>query len=217
MIARLGILLIIFCAISDSTLAQTNDVDTKEYEAHVEDLGYNKTKKALRLRKKFHPQPIDEQERKTPTLKGALTFFQIIAYALIIILVIAIIYLIFANVKVDKKLDPFEDDFKEIENIEEVDAEANYKAALAAGNYRLAIRMHFILCLQKLSADEIIDWEKEKKNRHYYREITDTEIKYDFRNIANIFERCWYSDLNLDLTGFKNYDQRFVSFLNKLK
>jgi len=216
MIRTCLIFLILIFTVTLSSADQVNEVSEAEYEQILEDSGLDKTKKRLRLREKFYPK---REEEKRMDFSAAAFLLKLIAYAMIIGLVVLLIFLLVSSIKQDSKVsgNAYMGEEEEIEDIEDIDAEANYKAALAAGNYRLAIRMQFIRCLQLLTEKEHIEWEKKKTNRDYYREISETEIKYDFRELATIFERCWYSDVELDVTLFRNYDQRFFNFINKLR
>jgi len=216
MIGKLTIIALLFSMMTCPKLqGQITNEKTEKYNQLVEELGYEKTKKGLRLREKFYPKK--EEEKKEVNLKSAGIIFQIFAYGLVIGLAVFILYLIFSNIQVDKKVETEVNIHEDLEDIEEVDADAGYKAAIDAGDYRLAIRMQFIKCLQKLSAAELIEWENEKTNRHYYRELKDPEVKQNFRQIANIFERCWYADVTLDVTEFRRYDQTFLTFLNLVR
>jgi hypothetical protein len=191
------------------------------YEELLEESGIKKTKKALRPKDKYYPEPIDIPEAEEPPPMSFFGAFimKMFAYALLLIMICGVLYLILSNIKSDKNIDKDVTSLYEadIEDIEDVDADSGYNAALAAGNYRLAIRMRFIRCLQLLADKEHIYWEKEKTNRNYYREIKEQDIKTDFREIATIFERWWYSEEVLDVNQFRTHDQRYLAFINRVK
>ncbi len=178
-------------------------VNSETFIEKQAELEYDKTKKGLVLRDRWYPKP---EEVKPKTSLGPFGILMRIltqgfAYIIVILLLSIIVYLIFSNIKIDKKIEKDLDFIDEVENIEEIDAEALYKQAKADGNYPLAIRLQFISILQILSAREHIYWEKEKTNRDYYREIEDRNTKTGFRTNANIFERVWYGDQEIDLNS----------------
>lgn len=213
----ISFIIMLFLPIAES-FGQERDFSETEYDKLVDDLGYNDTKKALRLKKQFVPKDLDaKEEDETASFSGGGLLLQLVAYMLMLALVVIILYLIFSNVKLDKKIDVVEVDYDEIEDIEDIDADAAYKAAVAKGDYRLAIRMQFIRCLQILSAKERIEWEKEKTNRDYTREIKNTEMKRSFRELATVFERSWYGEVAVDVSSFRIYDQKFLTFFNSMK
>lgn len=197
--------------------AQEASVNEQEYEALAKELGYSETKKGLRLREKYIQKPAEKESVDFKKFAFVGLLLKLIAYVLVLVLVGLIIYMIFSNIQVDKRVEEKEIDYDEIEDLEDIDAVGLYKTALVDGDYKLAIRMHFIICLQKLSQKNEIEWEKEKTNRHYYREISSNQLSRAFRDIANVFERCWYADVTIELSDFKRYDQKFLDFLNGLK
>lgn len=210
--------LFFFLASAFSLPAQVvGEVSEPVFQELVDKLEYEKTKNRWKLKERFVPKPLEEEEskkmrRSSPLASG---LFSILAYAAIFALVGFIIYLIFSQVVLDKKLDPVFDEIDEIEDIEDIDAEADYSVAVAAGNYRLALRMQFIKFLQLLSKKEKILWEREKTNRDYHRELTGSDLKRNFRELASIYERVWYGEEALDPVKFRSYDQRFITYHNR--
>lgn len=193
-----------------------SQVKESQYLEAKDKLGYDKTKRVLVLRDRFKALP-KEKKRKGSGLLNSLGLLRLLAYVLVIVLIIVILYMVFNNIKIDKDVKVHDDVMSdEIENIEEIDADAEYKAALANGNYRLAIRMMFIKSLQKLSANNLIEWEKEKTNRDYTRELNDVSLRQSFRRTASIYELVWYGDVELDVQRFRAYDTAMNKFNNSI-
>ncbi len=69
--------------------------------------------------------------------------------------------------------------------------------AVMAGDFRLAIRMHFLDILLKLDKKGIISFKEDKTNRGYYNEINQPSVKKGFSGVAGIFENVWYGELAL--------------------
>ena len=67
-----------------------------------------------------------------------------------------------------------------------------------AENYRLAIRLRYLMVIQKLSEKEIIKWKKDKTNGQYARELRGTEYEQHFRMLTRIFESLWYGQSTLN-------------------
>ena len=192
---------------------QFEPIDDNTYLEAKKELGYDKTKRKLSLRERF--QARKKKKEKKRLVSGVL--MRLIAYILVGILIVSVLYMIFANVKIDKEVKLDEATLMEdIEDIEEIDADSEYKKAIANGNYRLAIRMLFIKSLQKLSAKDIIEWENEKTNRDYAREIEDLKLKQSFRKNASIYELVWYGDIDLDMQRFRAYDLEMNKFNNAI-
>jgi len=192
---------------------QFEPIDDNTYLEAKKELGYDKTKRKLALRERF--QAGEKKKKKKRLVSGVL--MRLIAYILVGILFVSVLYMIFANVRIDKEVKLDEATLMEdIEDIEKIDADSEYKKAIANGNYRLAIRMLFIKSLQKLSAKDIIEWENEKTNRDYAREIEDWKLKQSFRKNASIYELVWYGDIDLDMQRFRAYDLEMNKFNNAI-
>lgn len=69
--------------------------------------------------------------------------------------------------------------------------------AVMAGDFRLAIRLHFLDILLKLDKKGIISFKEDKTNREYYNEINQPSVKKGFSGVAGIFENVWYGELAL--------------------
>lgn len=210
------------CSLGAQEVEARPAVSEEEFQGKIEELGFNKTKKVLRLRER-HKKKQKKEKQQTREIKsrnkGDGALLKLVSYAIMLGLFVLILYMVFSQVKLDKKIDPklTTGELVDIEDINEVDADAAYKTAIASGDFRLAIRMQFIKCLQTLSAKEYIDWEKEKTNRDYARELSDSGLRQSFRELANVFEKTWYGEVATDRQMFQIYDQKFLSFFNSVK
>ncbi len=214
---RILLFVILFANLSYSQTT-TQPISDQTYQEKKKELNYHKTKKGLSLRRSTQKE-IEDTERKERDIpsSGNLGDFGLkgIAYLAIAFLIIAIIYMVFVNVKIDRTIVPPTDE-EEIEDIEDIDTDAEYKRAVADGNYKLAIRMQFIKILQILTQKEIIEWQNEKTNRDYIREIKDRETKTTFRRNSNYYEKAWYGDEEITYNNFRSIDQNLTDFINKI-
>jgi len=219
------IVVFIICLMANGIHAQKSEGITEaEFETFNEQLDYDKSSNKLRWKK---PKPKkaktrDEPQREyhTPNtgfLSGLGGLFNILAYLLIAVMICAIGYIIFANVQVDTILP--DQAFKEIdleeEHIEDVDVESEYEKALRHGNYRLALRMKFLLVLQQMSINKEIDWKYEKTNRDYASELRGTSLFSGFKTISGIFEWVWYGNHEITKEEFDHYSIAFNQFNHK--
>ena len=191
-------------------------IDLETYEKAIKEIPFDKTKKGLwpKPRKKSK-KPKKEKEHNN---KSSLTWFDnlglstVIAYILIFLIVCFLLYIILSNIGQDKKIDPKKvSDY--IEDIEEVDTEDGYAQAIKAGDFRGAIRMHFLKVLQILTRKETIDWQPEKTNRDYIKEINDGDKKRAFQKLARIYENVWYGNHAIDKFQFDELDFHFNKFI----
>lgn len=99
-----------------------------------------------------------------------------------------------------------------IENIHEISFTAEIEKAVAAGNYRLAVRLLYLQCLKDLNDAGRIKWEPDKTNSRYINELKHSEQKNQFKDLTRRFEYVWYGNFPVDkasfqiiLTSFKNF------------
>lgn len=102
----------------------------------------------------------------------------------------------------------------EEEHIENLDLEKEIKNALEQKNYRLAIRFMYLKSLKTLSLQNLIEWNFEKTNSDYYREIENPGIKENFQKISYWYDHIWYGEFTLDEKDFQNAQKDFDQ-LNK--
>ena len=69
--------------------------------------------------------------------------------------------------------------------------------ALAGRQYRLAVRVIYLIMLQKLADAEQIHRQPDKTNRSYLNEITDRELRESFFKLARVYEYVWYGDFDI--------------------
>ena len=193
-----------------------------KYDELINELDFDRTKNVWKLKKpeKKEEELLQEEDdafnavqREEINFNGG--FANVLAYIMIIGLIILIIYLVFSNVKVDKKIDVEEVNMMDIENIEEVDTLIGFKKAVTISDYRSAIRMQFIKVLQMLQDGNHIHWRPEKTNRDYLRELNGTKFKTGFRELSSIYELVWYGNTSIDKNDFERLNPYFDQFINR--
>lgn len=85
--------------------------------------------------------------------------------------------------------------------------------AVMGGDFRLAIRLHFLDILMQLDKKGIISFKEDKTNRGYYNEINQPSVKKGFSGVAGIFENVWYGELVLS----KNQYAELENVLSELR
>jgi len=144
-----------------------------------------------------------------------------LGYVLLIIFVLALIALIFfmfinserKGKKVGEaieleEINPTEIPLSELEKL--------LKEAIDKGDYRGAVRIYFIFIIRDLSDKEWIQWEKEKTNFHYLREMAGKTEFDDFNRSVSYFEIIWYGKREIDAGKFEEIKPNFTTFLKKL-
>lgn len=104
-------------------------------------------------------------------------------------------------------------DYSELdENIHEIDFANDIERAASAGNYKLAVRLHYLRTLKQLSDNGLIDWQPNKTNQAYVAELSNNPVQDIFKRLTNQFEYVWYGDFAVNSESYKNISQLFGSF-----
>jgi len=98
------------------------------------------------------------------------------------------------------------------DNIHEIDFNVELDKAVAAGNYRLAVRLFYLQSLKKLSDRSLIDWQPEKTNQAYVAELTDSQRKVQFKQLTLQFEYVWYGEFFIEKESFAELRTAFETF-----
>ncbi|RLJ62423.1 hypothetical protein CLV86_2028 [Lacinutrix venerupis] len=98
------------------------------------------------------------------------------------------------------------------ENINALIAEA-----VKQNDYRLAIRYYYLLVIKELSENNIIDWQQQKTNEDYIKEIKTNSIQMQFEKITKIYDYIWYGEFKIDAIKFENLKLNFINLNNQVK
>ncbi|MEO9533677.1 MAG: hypothetical protein ABJG68_01660 [Crocinitomicaceae bacterium] len=169
------------------------------------------------------PEDQDTYESAPPPRLNSPSFEGLgaIGYVLMAVFVIALVFLIYyMYVNTPKKGKKITSTF-ELEDVNPTEIPLTelqrlLQEALSKGDYRGAVRIYFIFIIRDLSNKNWIDWEKEKTNFHYLREMSGKKEYEDFNRSVSYFEIIWYGKRELDAQKFEQIKPNFTQFLDKL-
>ncbi len=203
-----------------SSIPATNDscltVTEKEWNKVSKGKDYTETYKEDETKEKEKDKPKSDFKMPSADLGGFKYVFYLLVAGAILFLVVKIIQNINASpsIDIDKgrvyTLSEVED------KILEIDLDKILNDALAAGDYRLALRIHFLIIIKALSLSGKITWTKEKTNWEYYHEIKDQALALKFKDIVEPFETIWYGEHELTESQYNRLKPSYESFKNKL-
>lgn len=98
------------------------------------------------------------------------------------------------------------------DNIHEIDFSTELEKAVSAGNFRLAVRLFYLQSLKRLSDRHLIEWQPEKTNQAYVRELSDPQRKDEFQQLTRQFEYIWYGEFFIDRERFAEVKNAFETF-----
>ncbi len=190
-------------------------IDKSKWEKTVEGMDFQETEK-----KAEESEPIDinfPQQREPFSLSLPL---QIVGYVLIGILLIGIlIYFfgkgLFKNPKVIPTNDHIITDLDE--RPMESDLERYLRQALENKDFRLAIRIYYLMLLKLLNDKELITWKKNKTNMDYLIEMRNHPNYNQLSQQTLIYEYVWYGEQSIAEPQYKTVSQTFIQLLQNMK
>jgi hypothetical protein len=102
------------------------------------------------------------------------------------------------------------------EDIHTMDFDRLLADAIARGEYRWAIRLHYMRTLKELTDMQLIAWKPEKTNQDYLHELRSPLLRLPFADITTLFEYAWYGDLPVNEPMFRQAEKRFADFRMQL-
>ena len=93
--------------------------------------------------------------------------------------------------------------------------------AEAKGNkdWKLATRLYFLMVLGQLSERHLIRWQRDKTNRQYSLELTNTAPSQApvFKKLSSFYEQVWYGERVVNEADFNTAEKYFRQFLTDLE
>ncbi len=122
------------------------------------------------------------------------------------------------NPSLNKKVDGL--DLEELEqaeqNIQESDLERLLRKALAAQDYRSALRVRYLMVLKALDANAYIEHKAAKTNLNYIIEMKGRPEQKKFMELSHIFEYVWYGEIDIPAEDDVLFEKEFGTYLNTL-
>jgi hypothetical protein len=104
------------------------------------------------------------------------------------------------------------------EDIHDIDFSSRLAEAEAAGNFRLAVRLGYLLVLHTLTVRQLIFWQPEKTNHDYLQQLAPTPWQAGFATLTRQFEYVWYGEQPLTADGYaavREARQQFLDLLSR--
>lgn len=152
---------------------------------------------------------------------GYLAVFLKLAPYILLGILIFILIKFFLNVNANrlqlaKKEDAFVSLSEEEHIIKNADIPELIRKALSDKNYRLAIRYYYLLILQLMSDKELINWELQKTNSDYLKELSTSNFQVPFETITRLYDYIWYGNFDLDELKYLKAEHDFVKLQKTL-
>lgn len=103
------------------------------------------------------------------------------------------------------------------QNIHEVDFTALIDDAVKSANYRLAIRYYYLWLLKEMNDAQLINYDVEKTNNDYHRELKDQDLKTRFNYTAYLYNYIWYGSFEIKQQQFENASRSYRNLINSVQ
>lgn len=187
-----------------------NGISLKEY---VEDLEKEQENKKEENEKEKNQQK-NEFEFGTPN-PIVVSIMKFVLIAMGVGIIVFLLYKLIGQVNTPKNSRIKKGRLSEIsleeieENIVEADLADFIQQAIEEEKYNLAIRLYYLLIIKELNANNLIQWKKDKTNRSYLKELSNTPFYENFKSVTQTFERIWYGRNKLNKNDFVQLEPMF--------
>ncbi|HEX8297643.1 MAG TPA: DUF4129 domain-containing protein [Rubricoccaceae bacterium] len=99
-----------------------------------------------------------------------------------------------------------------VDDIATVDLPALLAAAVAQREWRAAVRLRYLVALQRLDAADLVAWAPDKTNQTFVREATargGADLGRAFSDVTRAFETVWYGGISVDAARWTRVGTRF--------
>ena len=103
------------------------------------------------------------------------------------------------------------DPLLDVDDLQTVDLAGRLRAALAQSDHRAAVRLRYLLALQRLDDEGLVAWSREKTNRAYVAEArrADAGAGRAFAEATRVFDWVWYGGLAVDAARYARFEATF--------
>lgn len=212
---------------SSLTPEQTTGFDKDKWKESTDGLNYSgepEPEEPIELEEEDYSDSSSPSEpwNFLPFLNGIGALAQtLLIIAIIVVLIIVIYAMIRSGLFENKEIKQRVSDPKTLEeledNIHESDLERALRLALEKQDYRMAIRIYYLIIIKELSVRNWIRWKRDKTNGEYVREMSERDEYQHFRSITIDFDRVWYGDMQVGESEYQLLHPRFREFLDNLK
>ena len=135
--------------------------------------------------------------------------FYVIMFAILLFVIIKILGLNYQSLFIRSSkikghdIDVFDED------IHAIDFDAVIDEAVKNENYRKAVRYLYIKFLKVLTDNELIEWEINKTNKDYRKEMRQSKYFSIFKNLTFVYEYVWYGEFAINYKQFTNFYSGF--------
>ncbi len=144
---------------------------------------------------------------------------KIFFYLLVVTAISVMLYFIFKSeihsvVYSSKKINNSE---FEINDVKTINFDELIENNISAKKYRYSIRYLHLYMLKKLDFKSHIEWNKNKTNSDYCKELKKNPFYGDFRFLTTVYEHVWYGEFKIDSIYFNKINSEFTKAFERIE
>lgn len=159
-----------------------------------------------------------KQQRRRSSSSG--DGWRILIWAIVIggFIAFLVIYLANSNVSLFRRTKRIRVDEEDVEtdDIFAIQYHKEIEKAVKAGNYRLAVRLHFLQLLRQLSDKQFIQYTQDKTNFDYLLQVNHQPWYQHFFRLTRNYEYVWYGQFEINRENFDTIKNDFASIAGKI-
>jgi hypothetical protein len=172
------------------------------------------------------PKPKEKKDAPKVDLGWMGALGKIFIYFFLVLVFIFLAYLIYRffsgqSLMGNPKLEPqakLEFEWQEIEDrLLETELDKYLREALERKDFRMAVRVYFLMAIKSMSEKGFIQWSRNKTNMDYLYETAQLFFNHDFKRATSIYESVWYGKQPVDEQSFQGLSVSFGRFLQNIR
>lgn len=212
---RFLIFILIVFALSFQVNGDTLSIERSDWEEKAQALDFSED---------VQKKEVEEEEKplfkpaEAPTPSSSILDLQsvkTILFGVLIVAALIVIILIIKNAKAPANISKDRIQATSLEeaedNLPEVELNHILNEAITAENWKVALRIQFLMLLQELIYANLIVWKKRKTNEQFADEINDGHVKSEFLTTVNVFDPAWYGNKEISEKEFNDVNSVILS------
>lgn len=190
-------------------------IEKDKWEKAVDGLDYNE----FIEEEKETTENTDIREIQGPRQPFSLStdWLKILIFAAIAALLIFILLKLFGNRNANPAVNNTTAIINDLEDKPmESDLEKFLRQAIESGNFKLAVRIYYLMVLKSLQDKGLITWKKNKTNFDYLSEVAQHPQYHQLNRSTLIYEYVWYGDKQIAEQQFNSISNSFLGLIEKI-
>lgn len=232
MSSKFLILLLLVCRTVCASPTFVNDSLSKEEERRYMESNVSKNyfskdrwkaaKEGIRYQKDKEEK---QQAEKTtnPDLPFSLEGIKYFIFGVVIILLIAFLTFLAMQLNLKKapkkalEIETFSDNPEKEEDLLSLDLDPQIQEAIQKQNFNIAVRLLYLLALQRLVKAQLLRWSKDQTNRHMLYLLHNKPFSPLLQTIFSTYESTWFGQKTIDTAGFQGFQSTHSDLLRQIE